>query len=925
MHVLIFLGNDASNLSIENIVRELDRRHEVKLVAPANCNPQQIQMFDDLAEKIIPMEECTDEVYDWADCVFCTVMSATTLRDCKKYIFSFCHMNPRFDEPRGYDFVFTLGELGEQDVPPYFASMPVGLAKNDAPVTAETKKQILYVDAGHFPFGKTGQRQIAQMLLNICAAYPEYNVCVKPRWFPGATDRDMSNQNYGHVYNELAELCPDGLPENLELLWEYRNLQELIDESTCVVSSCTSAYLDAAMRGKPLLIIKGIENEDMYHLRSEYFDNLYRFAQESGCVVDWREVTDYLPEGRMCAPEHINRSFSYLNGATARVVEAMEYICETFIEHGRFPDIKEYRYETYREQLTDDFGLSMEDLLTNRRFCATETAMVLTYKVSSSLNWQPYYQQQMALCRMSVNADGALKKLSNFSTLRKEILRLKCNYLVGHPGFVKNDVDASYLYYALSQCKKRTELMQLYQQTLENPHDSLLYYTADIYWELGQGSTAIENFKTYLIHSIERTYPKYITDTFSNRVHAFEKVLDKLAKQDKGEELLQFVDLFLLFAKRYPRDEYFKTNLLTQVYRKLVKLELGARPEAAALLDFLSAHGYSPNCHDDRSAARKLLERGKRKAKHLIKGAFKQVRTLGRKVKKLFKLVIKTFWEGVMGFKRLFRNVKLAQDLQKYWYDFRRLIGYYSSSEKDVLSFTDKHPGEACFIVGNGPSLTAADLEHIQAAGYTTFASNKIHKIYPQTDWRPDYLACIDKEVFQQNVYEILSNAACPIFLRRDLSKLVKKYRTLFGRKGIDVHYIRYCCKDKKETFYPQAANVISGGTVTFTMLELAWMMGFRTFYLIGCDHDYSSFGRKDTVGEAVACASNADYFAENYMRPGEVMLVGDLDKATRGYEAARKYIESHGGEIYNATRGGKLEVFERVDLDGLLDSSDVQ
>lgn len=35
-------------------------------------------------------------------------------------------------------------------------------------------------------------------------------------------------------------------------------------------------------------------------------------------------------------------------------------------------------------------------------------------------------------------------------------------------------------------------------------------------------------------------------------------------------------------------------------------------------------------------------------------------------------------------------------------------------------------------------------------------------------------------------------------------------------------------------------------------------------------------------------------------------------------YESAQKYTKEHGIKIYNATRGGNLEVFERVDFDFL-------
>jgi len=35
-------------------------------------------------------------------------------------------------------------------------------------------------------------------------------------------------------------------------------------------------------------------------------------------------------------------------------------------------------------------------------------------------------------------------------------------------------------------------------------------------------------------------------------------------------------------------------------------------------------------------------------------------------------------------------------------------------------------------------------------------------------------------------------------------------------------------------------------------------------------------------------------------------------------FEKAKEYADGHGIKIYNATRGGKLEVFERVNFDDL-------
>lgn len=300
--------------------------------------------------------------------------------------------------------------------------------------------------------------------------------------------------------------------------------------------------------------------------------------------------------------------------------------------------------------------------------------------------------------------------------------------------------------------------------------------------------------------------------------------------------------------------------------------------------------------------------------------------SIKKKLKKYKKSVKKRIWKFIGFCKKKLHKYESLRKLNKSWYDLRRAIGYYNAQEQDVLSFKDLHLGEACFVIGNGPSLTAKDLEDITARGYTCFASNKIYKIYNQTDWRPDYFSCIDREVFNQNLHEILSSTNCPMFLHRDFTTAVERYEKAIGKRKKNLHYMRYYCKDNKEAFYPQAANIISGGTVTFTLLELSWMMGFRKIYLIGCDNTYNAFQNVDASAEVLTSDENTgnDYFSKDYMRPGEIMRIGDLDKATKGYAVAREYIESHGGEIYNATRGGKLEVFKRVDLDELLAQSDI-
>ena len=223
-------------------------------------------------------------------------------------------------------------------------------------------------------------------------------------------------------------------------------------------------------------------------------------------------------------------------------------------------------------------------------------------------------------------------------------------------------------------------------------------------------------------------------------------------------------------------------------------------------------------------------------------------------------------------------------------------------------------------MVGNGPSLKTEDLERLSKKGYTCFASNKIYKIFEKTSWRPDFYACTDPLVFEQNCHDIFKNIDCPLFLHYSFRKMIESKELSGIAKGKLIQYLKYFYRRKVMKFYPDCRLILSGGSVTYVLISLAWMMGFRTIYLIGCDHNYGTFAGQAT-GDPIdpGAGINQDYFSESYMKPGELINVGDLEKAAEGYRIARDYIEHHDGHLYNATRGGKLEVLERVDLDQIL------
>ncbi len=215
--------------------------------------------------------------------------------------------------------------------------------------------------------------------------------------------------------------------------------------------------------------------------------------------------------------------------------------------------------------------------------------------------------------------------------------------------------------------------------------------------------------------------------------------------------------------------------------------------------------------------------------------------------------------------------------------------------------------GKRCFIIGNGPSLKVEDLEKLK--NEVCLSSHRIYYIFSKTDWRPTYYCAQD---------EALINASAD-----DINHFVVDSKKIIGvvtghkyKKINDAFYVPLIF----EEFYPNlpkfSENVLNGVyegfTVSYMCIQLAVYMGFKEIYLLGVDHNYSVTYTDD--GKIEKHTGLQDYFSKEYM----LDVVPQIHKSTLAYQAARKYADEHGIKIYNATRGGKLEAFDRVDFDTL-------
>lgn len=240
---------------------------------------------------------------------------------------------------------------------------------------------------------------------------------------------------------------------------------------------------------------------------------------------------------------------------------------------------------------------------------------------------------------------------------------------------------------------------------------------------------------------------------------------------------------------------------------------------------------------------------------------------------------------------------------------------------RKIKKFKGIHDGESCFIIGNGPSLKAEDLNKIK--NHVSFSANRINLILEETEWEPHYYTFIDSLMannFFKEVYEMP---------KKQMFVVV----TDAGYNALKRHFAKECIflrsyHEKDKNGLPKfsddlAKKMHTYGTVIYANIQLAVYMGFKNIYLIGVDNNYAVNKQKDGIIEINKELIGKDHFKESYynqMGKNAKSSPNDTYAMTQAYLAAKKYCDQRGVNIYNATRGGKLEVFPRVNFDELFD-----
>jgi hypothetical protein len=219
----------------------------------------------------------------------------------------------------------------------------------------------------------------------------------------------------------------------------------------------------------------------------------------------------------------------------------------------------------------------------------------------------------------------------------------------------------------------------------------------------------------------------------------------------------------------------------------------------------------------------------------------------------------------------------------------------------------NKLSGKRCFIMGNGPSLLLCDLTLLK--GETTIVSNANFLIWDKIGFKPTFLTVEDYLVAEDRAKELNSLSNITKVFPEDLMYCLKQ--------DTETIFINF---NRKYNEFPKFSNnfekeVFWGGTVSYLNIQLAYFLGFKEIYLIGFDHSYNVPKTSKIVNSVIKSDENDNnHIHPDYFGKGFRWHDPRVDRMEEAYIKAKEFLDKSNIKIFNATVGGKLEVFERVD-----------
>jgi hypothetical protein len=249
----------------------------------------------------------------------------------------------------------------------------------------------------------------------------------------------------------------------------------------------------------------------------------------------------------------------------------------------------------------------------------------------------------------------------------------------------------------------------------------------------------------------------------------------------------------------------------------------------------------------------------------------------------------------------------MGSDLYWWWHNrgrhelARTFDSRWRESVQRLKQLENSHTGQRCFVIGNGPSLRHTDLTRLR--GEYTFGLNRIYLLFPELGFTTTYLVSVNDLVLEQCAAEMQALA---------LPRFVTWRARRWFKPDHNITYLDTDFTGEEDFCDSLTGRIFEGFTVTYIALQLAYHMGFSEVILIGVDHNFVTQGPANQA--IVSEGDDPNHFTASYFGKGFKWQLPDLAGSERAYALARQAYSQAGRRLVDATVGGKLTIFPKVD-----------
>ncbi len=252
-----------------------------------------------------------------------------------------------------------------------------------------------------------------------------------------------------------------------------------------------------------------------------------------------------------------------------------------------------------------------------------------------------------------------------------------------------------------------------------------------------------------------------------------------------------------------------------------------------------------------------------------------------------------------------YRTYARTRDSQ-FLADESRFMGF----TRDMWDVRDVHKGRRCFIIGNGPSLNQVDMTLLK--NEITYGSNRVYLGFPKWGFSCTYWCIQDETQIVQDANKYLKE------LPENITKFIPlQFIEYFDPRRLQ-NVVPFNFVDTPNP-YPQFSAspsvIYNGWTVTYSLIQMAIIMGCNPIYLIGIDHKYHVGTAEIKSPNRWTDSESKSHFHPDYCdaKNNRMWNVPDISRMEAAYQLAIKEGIRMGISILNATPGSALTCIPKV------------